>query len=90
MYGSLLCQCKDSSTNYCFFEYKTKACFGCIECDGGKYGQNCSKACGFCSESQQCDTKNGTCKNGCSNGYIGDMCTKGDYQNIFFFFLVSR
>ena len=57
MYGSLLCQCKDSSTNYFFFQYYIQACFDILECDGGKYGQNCSKACGFCSESQQCDTK---------------------------------
>ena len=46
------------------------------ECDKGRYGQNCSNNCGFCSNKEQCDVINGTCMNGCDIGYWGDYCTQ--------------
>ena len=51
------------------------------ECDGRRYGQNCSKTCGFCFENEQCHFINGTCLNGCSNGYWGDGCEKSKYSS---------
>lgn len=47
------------------------------ECDGRKYGENCSIPCGNCLLYEQCNPINGTCINGCDNGYQGLNCTEG-------------
>lgn len=44
------------------------------------YGENCSKSCGNCKNSQQCHHIDGTCMNGCENGYQGSKCHKGISQ----------
>lgn len=49
-----------------------------IECDGGKFGQNCSSFCGQCREQEKCHYISGTCPNGCDSGYQGRHCTLGD------------
>lgn len=46
-------------------------------CLGGMYGSNCRVTCGNCFESKQCHYINGTCMNGCDNGYQGFQCNKG-------------
>ena len=51
-----------------------------IECDKRMYGQNCSKTCGFCFGREQCHFINGTCSDGCSDGYQGNRCTEGSYS----------
>lgn len=48
-----------------------------IECDGHKFGQNCSKTCGHCLEKEACHHVNGSCLNGCDLGYHGANCTQG-------------
>lgn len=48
-----------------------------IECDDGKFGQNCSSLCGHCHDKEQCHYINGTCFNGCDDGYQGNDCTQG-------------
>ena len=35
------------------------------------------KVCGACYEKEQCDYKNGTCPNGCEDGYKGRQCKTG-------------
>ena len=49
-----------------------------IECDGGRYGQNCSNTCGFCFQKEQCHSITGKCAHGCENGYKGDRCTQSN------------
>lgn len=49
-----------------------------LECEGGKFGQNCSSVCGHCPDKKQCNNINGTCPNGCDSGYQGSHCTKGN------------
>lgn len=49
-----------------------------IECDVGKFGQNCSSLCGHCLEKEQCHYINGTCPKGCDSGYHGSDCTRGN------------
>ena len=46
------------------------------ECDGGRYGHNCSNTCGFCLNKEQCHVINGSCLNGCDSDYWGDQCTQ--------------
>lgn len=41
------------------------------------YGENCSKSCGNCKNSQQCHHINGSCMNECEKGYQGLKCDKG-------------
>lgn len=53
-----------------------------IDCDGGKYGQNCSSLCGHCLKKEQCHYINATCSNGCDSGYRGSECTQGNKQCI--------
>lgn len=44
------------------------------------YGENCSKSCGNCKNSQQCHHISGSCMNGCEKGYQGLNCNKGISQ----------
>lgn len=39
----------------------------------------CSKTCGHCTAGTFCSPLNGTCSTGCSSGYFGDLCDKGNY-----------
>ena len=57
--------------------------FKFIECDGGRYGQNCSEICGGCHGNEQCHHIDGTCPNGCNRGYSGDRCTQSKDFNLF-------
>lgn len=52
------------------------------ECDGRKYGENCSIPCGNCVLYEQCHPINGTCINGCDNGYQGLNCTEGNFLHL--------
>nr|XP_022306631.1 multiple epidermal growth factor-like domains protein 11 [Crassostrea virginica] len=54
------------------------------KCDGQTYGQNCSQTCGFCFGREQCHVINGTCLNGCINGYWGDLCLKNCAKSFIF------
>lgn len=54
-----------------------------IECDDGKFGQNCSSLCGHCHDKEQCHYINGTCFNGCDDGYQGNDCTQGINTELF-------
>lgn len=54
------------------------------ECDGGLFGVNCGMSCGHCRNNQQCNHINGTCADGCDQGYMGDNCTKG--RETFFYY----
>lgn len=60
-----------------FFQYITKdSCFF-LACLHGTYGQNCAMTCGNCLENQTCDNVNGTCTNGCDEGFKDDFCKSG-------------
>lgn len=43
----------------------------------GHYGENCTKTCGNCLNKETCNNVNGTCTDGCSEGFTGDLCTTG-------------
>lgn len=47
--------------------------FSIIECPPGHYGRNCVNTCGHC-EAGICDHINGTCINGCLEGWSGQTC----------------
>ncbi|XP_060578346.1 uncharacterized protein LOC132735420 isoform X2 [Ruditapes philippinarum] len=44
------------------------------ECVNGTYGINCAESCGYCDSGMICDRFSGHCPDGCSAGYIGDLC----------------
>ncbi|XP_065926559.1 uncharacterized protein [Magallana gigas] len=86
--------CPDVNCGYCHIEtgtcqggckpgYKGHRCE--LECDGNMYGENCSKSCGNCKNSEQCHHIDGTCMKRCENGYQGLKCDKecdnGTYGN---------
>lgn len=58
------------------FYHKFYLCFSA--CDGNMYGANCTKKCGTCLRSKQCDHINGTCINGCDRGFHGSECIEGN------------
>uniref|UniRef100_A0A8W8P1H2 Scavenger receptor class F member 2 n=1 Tax=Magallana gigas TaxID=29159 RepID=A0A8W8P1H2_MAGGI len=45
-----------------------------IKCNGGKFGENCENDCGHCLHKEQCHYIDGTCSNGCNDGYQGIQC----------------
>lgn len=47
------------------------------ECLDGFFGSECLKKCGFCMNVSYCHHINGSCLNGCSNGYKGVYCNEG-------------
>lgn len=55
-----------------------------LACPAGTYGQNCSSHCGHCSNRTSCDHVTGQCRQGCLDGYHGDLCQDG---LLTFFFL---
>ena len=48
------------------------------ECETGTYGRKCGNICGHCLNQTDCFHENGTCLNGCSAGYLGNLCKKGN------------
>lgn len=40
-----------------------------LECNGGKFGENCTNDCGHCLHREQCHFIDGTCSNGCNKGF---------------------
>ena len=51
------------------------------ECETGYFGRNCTEVCGFCIDGEPCHNVEGTCKNGCDQGYQGLTCTEGNIFN---------
>lgn len=47
-------------------------------CQPGNYGKNCSRACS--PNCKTCRLTDGLCS--CKAGWMGDNCTKGDYNDI--------
>lgn len=62
---------------YCIF---VLFCF--IECDIGYFGYNCAESCGHCIDQVQCSRVDGACPTGCSAGFSGRLCQKGDKRLI--------
>lgn len=65
--------------SYCCFGFsnislKIRVFLACLH---GTYGQNCAMTCGNCLENQTCDNVNGTCTNGCDEGFKDDFCKSG-------------
>ena len=48
-----------------------------IECSPGKFGHDCNESCGVCAGGEPCHHTNGTCLNGCEDGYFGPKCIEG-------------
>lgn len=44
------------------------------ECNRGKFGANCAYECGHCLHKEKCHYVDGTCLNGCDDGYRGTQC----------------
>lgn len=45
-----------------------------IACHFGTYGEGCNQTCGRCLGNVTCNNVNGTCGNGCEEGYMGSRC----------------
>lgn len=49
-----------------------------IECHPKYFGMDCNELCsGHCINNKPCHHINGECTNGCTDGYIGSLCTAG-------------
>lgn len=58
-----------------------------IECREGLYGERCSQLCsGNCKDNKTCNHVTGQCDEGCTTGWTGAMCDKGNRVNKYFFF----
>lgn len=55
----------------------TQTVFLPLACMHGYYGNDCTKKCGNCLNNETCNNINGTCTDGCSEGFKGDLCTTG-------------
>lgn len=56
--------------NHCFPLYIYSALKNVLAvCDAGKFGQNCSENCGNCRNGSSCNHVNGSCSEGCLNGF---------------------
>nr|XP_022308875.1 protein draper-like isoform X1 [Crassostrea virginica] len=74
--------CPDPHCRYCHLE--TGTCQGCqpgykghrceLKCSYGKYGVGCEVSCGQCMYKGLCHHVNGTCLDGCEQGYTGETC----------------
>lgn len=65
--------------NYKYFSVfiVTQTVFLPLACMHGYYGNDCTKKCGTCLNNETCNNINGTCTDGCSEGFKGDLCIKG-------------
>ena len=45
-----------------------------LECSDGTYGKECQDMCGYCADLDVCHHTNGSCPNGCKDGYQGILC----------------
>lgn len=55
-----------------------------VECTAGYYGLECNSTCvGHCKDNKQCNHINGTCDDGCKDGYTGSNCTEGFWIFLF-------
>ena len=43
-------------------------------CSKGMYGFDCNERCGNCYDQKECHPVNGTCLNGCNDGFLGELC----------------
>jgi hypothetical protein len=44
------------------------------------YGENCKMSCGNCKDNITCNHINGTCMNGCADGWSGENCNNSEYN----------
>lgn len=56
------------------FENKITKNMFFIACYFGTYGEGCNQTCGRCLGNVTCNNVNGTCGNGCEEGYMGSRC----------------
>lgn len=56
-----------------------------LACMHGYYGENCTKTCGNCLNDETCNNINGTCSDGCSEGFKGNLCITStiETENVF-------
>ncbi|XP_062610404.1 multiple epidermal growth factor-like domains protein 10 [Saccostrea cucullata] len=76
--------CPENCKEYCHIEsgncllcstgYRGDRCEQ--ECDSGFHGESCSLTCGHCKWNKECNPINGTCLNGCAEGYEREFCNK--------------
>lgn len=53
-----------------------------IECREGLYCEKCSQLCtGNCKDNKTCNHVTGQCDEGCTTGWTGAMCGKGNHVN---------
>lgn len=45
-----------------------------LECSTGLFGYDCLEKCGDCFNLGKCNHINGSCLNGCSQGFKGELC----------------
>ena len=49
--------------------------FSLLDCFPGYFGNECEQKCsGHCLKNKTCDRIDGTCSDGCEDGYIGKLC----------------
>ena len=48
-------------------------------CSEGMYGFDCNETCGNCNDQNECHPVNGTCLNGCNDGFLGERCKTRTY-----------
>lgn len=48
-------------------------------CSKGMYGFDCNETCGNCYDQKECHPGNGTCLNGCNDGFLGKLCKTRTY-----------
>ena len=48
-------------------------------CSKGMYGFDCNETCGNCYDQSECHPGNGTCLNGCNDGFLGKLCKTRTY-----------
>lgn len=53
--------------------------YNSTECPNGTYGLNCLQPCGHCRDNEPCNYIDGTCPNGCQNGFLGSKCIGSEY-----------
>lgn len=51
-----------------------------LECNPGTFGNGCTGRCsGNCLNNEVCHHIDGACTGGCINGYIGKLCSIGNF-----------